>query len=333
MRYGSALQGREGLCQATQRAHEETAATRPPALFRRHAANGPVKAKWGLALSGGAARGLAHIGVIQVLEENGLAPDIVAGSSMGAYIGALWCSGLDGAALEREAHDTSQWRALAELIDPVVPPRRGFLRGDQIRRRLSSTICAAHFSQLRTPLIVTATNLDTLACELLTSGDVSQAVLASCAIPGICEPVMRCGSRYTDGAVTAPVPVSPLLDRGLDVVIAVNVMPPPSDTVGTPARKSERAASDTGFWGALHRRLNYFAKGNLLDTVYRSLGAAQGILAEGACRQAEVVIRPLCEDALWYEFHLPAKHIALGRAAALAQLPKLRALLVRKAAA
>lgn len=297
----------------------------PPVIPAHH------RPRLGIAFSGGAARGLAHIGVIQVLEEHGFTCDVVSGSSMGAYIGALWCAGLDGYALEREAHAVSHWRVLAQLMDPVFPPRRGFVRGDQIRRRLCDTIHAATFEELRTPLLVTATNLDTLSGALFTTGDVAQAVLASCAIPGICEPVEIDGSRYTDGAVTEPVPVAPLLDRGVDAVIAVDVMPPPSfQRYLHEHERAEAAAARDSLVERLQQRLNYFARGNILDTLYRSLGAAQMILAETACAQADVVIRPLCCDASWYEFHRPEKYIALGRAAAVTQLPRLRALLAAK---
>src|SRR5205085_11422905 len=116
----------------------------------------------GLALSSGAAKGFAHIGVIQVLEENGIEVDVVAGSSMGAYIGALWAYGLNGQDLERLARELEGRWALWSLIDPVFPPRQGFLRGYAVRRRLMRSIGNSRFSDMTKPLRVVAGDLATL---------------------------------------------------------------------------------------------------------------------------------------------------------------------------
>jgi hypothetical protein len=99
----------------------------------------------GLALSSGGARGLAHVGVIQVLEENGIEVDVIAGCSMGSYVGAVWAYGYDGVAMERLAREVEHRWGLFELIDPFILPRQGFLRGEKIKRRLKRSIGDAHF--------------------------------------------------------------------------------------------------------------------------------------------------------------------------------------------
>ncbi len=116
----------------------------------------------GLALSSGAAKGLSHIGVIQVLEENGIDVDVVAGASMGAYVGAAWAFGLDGSKLEKMAREMESPWAFLSLIDPVFPPRQGFVRGVAVKKRLKRSIGNVRFAELVRPLRVVATNLETL---------------------------------------------------------------------------------------------------------------------------------------------------------------------------
>src|SRR5439155_1825414 len=106
----------------------------------------------GMALSSGAAKGFAHIGVIQVLEENGIEVDVVAGSSMGAYVGSLWAQGNPGPELERLSRELEGRWPVWSLIDPVFPPRQGFVRGYAIKRRLMRTLGEARFGDLPMPL-------------------------------------------------------------------------------------------------------------------------------------------------------------------------------------
>src|SRR5207248_6261525 len=139
----------------------------------------------GLALSSGGAKGLAHIGVIQVLEENGIEVDVVAGCSMGAYVAAVWGYGCDGKAMERLAREVEGRGGLWRLVDPVFPPREGFMRGWFVKRRLQRTIGDAHFSDLTRPVRIVATNLYTLDRMVFSSGELASAVHASIAIPGV----------------------------------------------------------------------------------------------------------------------------------------------------
>src|SRR2546428_3270068 len=140
----------------------------------------------GLALSSGGARGLAHIGVIQVLEENGIEVDVIAGCSMGAYIGAVWAFGHDGVAMERLARQVEHRWGLFELIDPFILPRQGFLRGEKVKSRLKCSIGDVHFSELVRPLRIVATNLTTLELAVFSSGEGAPAGHASSPVPGAC---------------------------------------------------------------------------------------------------------------------------------------------------
>src|SRR5437867_10509129 len=116
----------------------------------------------GLALSSGGAKGLAHVGVIQVLEENGIEVDVVAGCSMGAYVAAIWGYGRDGKAMEKLAREVEGRWGVWRLVDPVFPPREGFIRGRAVKKRLQRTIGDVQFSELERPVRVVATNLYSL---------------------------------------------------------------------------------------------------------------------------------------------------------------------------
>lgn len=288
----------------------------------------------GLALSSGGARGLAHIGVIQVLEENGIEVDVVAGCSMGSYIGAVWAAGYDGVAMERQARELEHRWGLFDLIDPFILPRQGFLRGEKVKQRLKRAIGDAHFSEVVRPLRIVATHLATLDRVVFSSGEVAAAVHASSAIPGACVPVEVEGELYIDGGIADPLPVDVLEEMGIERIIAINTIPTPAylrtHLEMSRERDSRRGRKTNQLKAFLNRYLNYFAPGNVLDTIMRSFNGAQMQVAEHACQFADVVVRPLSFDGRWHDFRRPGKYIAIGRREAEAHLEEIKALVNRK---
>ncbi|HSH92663.1 MAG TPA: patatin-like phospholipase family protein [Roseimicrobium sp.] len=287
----------------------------------------------GLALSSGGAKGLAHVGILQVLEENGVQVDVIGGCSMGAYIGALWAYGQTGTQLGELAYELKKPLGIWSLIDPAFPPREGFIHGKAVRRRLERTIDHVHFTDLLRPLRVVATNIDTLERAVFASGEVSAAVHASIAIPGVCAPVQLADETYVDGGISDPLPVDVLREMGIERIIAVNTIPTPAYLRCVRELERERRATATNRFSPLRwlrRHLNYFSCGNILDNLLRSVNGAQIRVAEDACRQADVVLRPLSCDGNWHEFDQPGKYIALGRRAALEGLDEIRKLARRK---
>jgi NTE family protein len=283
--------------------------------------------KIGLALSAGGARGLAHVGVIQVLEENNIPIAAIAGTSMGAYVGAVYATGLNGTDLELLAKEIPNRKALRALLDFNIPPTAGLIRGNKIRRHLERCLGEQTFEQLKRPLIVVATDLDALQAHVFDSGPVAPAVHASAAIPGVCSPVLINGRRYTDGGAVDPLPVTLLRERfDLDAVIAVNVLPTYHDldrcqnTTFTPLIKK------SSFMSRLLRPVNLLADGNVLDTFRRSLMCPQVGLVEKEARDAEVLIHPFHCGSSWADFENHARYIETGRRAAEAALPAIRAL-------
>ncbi|HEY1084807.1 MAG TPA: patatin-like phospholipase family protein [Prosthecobacter sp.] len=291
----------------------------------------PGTPRIGLALSGGGARGLAHVGVLQVLESNHIPIAAVAGTSMGAYVGALHAAGFGPAELEELAKEIKDRRTLLRLMDPVFPPTSGLIRGNKIRRHLERSIGARTFEQLDKPLLVVATDLDTMAPHIFDSGPLGAAVHASAAIPGVCAPVHINGQRFTDGGAAEPLPVSLLRERfELDAVIAVNVLPSSQDVLhckDTALIPPKTPGLFTRCLNAVLRPVNLLAYGNVMDTFRRALMCSQLGLAEKESRKADIVIHPFFCESTWFDFENFDRYIRAGRRAAEEALPSIFALL------
>jgi NTE family protein len=180
----------------------------------------------GVALGGGAAKGLAHIGVLEALEEAGVRIDMVAGSSMGAVVGAGYASGLSVDSLENIAL-SSDMRQLVQLLDPAVF-EVGILDGERIRLFLESHYGQRKIQDLPMPFAVTTVDLLTGRLYMIDSGDLSRAVRASMSIPLVFTAIKQDTMLLVDGAIVEPVPVSLLQEMGADYIIGVNVLVPPS---------------------------------------------------------------------------------------------------------
>ena len=175
----------------------------------------------GLALSGGVARGPAHIGVLNVLLRAGIPIDYVAGVSVGSIIGAALCAGLPLDTLNELAPQIS-WRHIARL----VWPRRGFVSFRKLERFVADLIGDRQFHEMKIPYIVVATDLLKGEPVILREGRVASAVHASCAVPGIVEPVDRDGQLLGDGGVSCNLPARQVRALGADYVIGVDLMQP-----------------------------------------------------------------------------------------------------------
>jgi len=177
-------------------------------------------------LGGGAARGMFHIGVLSVLEEYGITPDIVAGTSMGAIIGAMYASGLKTSDLKQIARSID-WKQIMRLTDIVALPKSGLIQGKRIAALLKSILGDTDFSRLKCKYAAVAADLYTGQQVVFTEGSLIEAIRASISIPGIFTPVHYEGHYLVDGGLVNVVPVSVCRDLGADFVIGVNVIPDP----------------------------------------------------------------------------------------------------------
>ena len=172
----------------------------------------------GLVLGAGSARGLAHIGVLQVLREHRIPFDFIVGSSMGALVGAVFAAGADLDLLAKLAVNLN-----VNMLLDIGVPRMGFINGKKVQEFIHLLTKGKSFEELSLPLAVVATDILTGESVVLNRGVVSEAVRASIAIPGVFVPVEYEGRLLVDGAVTSRLPIETARDMGADRVIAVDV--------------------------------------------------------------------------------------------------------------
>lgn len=179
----------------------------------------PFRKKIGLVLGGGAAKGFAHIGVLKVLEENGIIPDMIAGSSIGAVIGAAYALNPNIKELEKISFNFS----LKNKID-LLFPKNGIIKGDKIENYLRHLYEDKKFSDLKIPLYITATDLLKKQEIIFSRGDITKAVRASISIPGIFNPITNNERVLVDGGIIDNLPTEVLRKMGADIIITVNPM-------------------------------------------------------------------------------------------------------------
>jgi len=251
----------------------------------------------GLALGGGAARGFAHVGVIQVLEEAGIKPDLVTGTSAGSLVAALHASGRDGGQLQRIAEAMDE----ATFADWTLPLfNRGMLRGDALARYVHQQVGGRRIEELSLPLGILATDLQNGQGVLFQRGDIATAVRASSAVPGLFLPVPISGREYVDGGLVAPVPVRQARQMGAELVVAVDISQVPE------------AASPGDVFQILLQTFTIMSRSiNSLELQGRDL----------------VVVRPALQGVSGADFSVRRRAILAGRQAMLQALPQLRAAL------
>ncbi len=188
----------------------------------------------GLVLGAGAARGFAHVGVIKALEAQGIRPDIVVGSSAGSVIAALFASGATGNDLNRLALNLDE-ATIADWGLPFAGRFGGLIKGDALQNMVNREVQNKSIEQMRIPLGIVATELQSGKGVLFRTGNTGMAVRASCSVPGVFQPAVISGKEYVDGGLVAPVPVSYARQMGATLVIAVNISSEPvlQDASGT----------------------------------------------------------------------------------------------------
>jgi NTE family protein len=252
--------------------------------------------KFGLALGGGAARGFAHVGVIQVLEEAGIKPDLVVGTSAGSLVAAFYASGKTGAQLQKVAETMEE----ATITDWTVPLLgRGMMRGDALGRYVRLQTGGRRIEDLQMPLGIVATDLHTGEGVLFQRGDIGTAVRASSAVPSVFEPV-RIGKReFVDGGLVSPVPVRYARQMGAEFVLAVDISSPPE-------------AGKTG---------------DMFDILMQTFTIMGKSINSLELHNADLVVRPALHDVGSADFKARKRAIEAGRAAMLKALPQLKAAL------
>jgi NTE family protein len=252
----------------------------------------------GLALGGGFARGFAHLGVLQVLEQSHIPISHVAGTSVGSILGAAYASGAPLARIIEicrtlRFRDIARWRV----------SRLGLASNQRLENLIERVFDSRQFEDLRIPLAVVATDLTSGEPVVFTQGNLVDAIRASCAFPGLFEPVMIGTRCLADGGLVAPVPTRAARDLGAAVVIGVSV------------------GMQDGHRGA---------PTNIFQVVSRAVNAAQKHQLEVWERHANLVLRPDVQSLAWDDFDRADEAIAAGAAAARRALPRIEKLLGQK---
>ena len=257
------------------------------------AAERSARPKIGLALAGGFARGIAHIGVLRAFRDAGIPIDCVAGTSVGALIGAGFCSGIS---LEK-MQEIGQATAFADF-GRWTPSWLGLATNQRMEKYLARMTPATTFAELKTPLAISATDINAGVTIYYLNGSLATPLRASCAYPGLFVPIQYEGRTLVDGFLTAPVPVEGALIQGADIVIAVYL-----EAGGI---ENPRTAVDI-----ISRSFNIIQKHT--DLTWR--------------QQANVIIEPDVSSFAWDDFTKTPELVAAGEAAAMNALPEIVAFL------
>ncbi|RIX49569.1 MAG: patatin-like phospholipase family protein [Rhodocyclales bacterium GT-UBC] len=249
------------------------------------------KPKIGLALGGGAARGFAHIGVIKMLESQGIVPDYVVGTSAGAVVGSLYAAGNDAFAMQKIAQQLDE-----KIFADWTLGGRGFLKGEALQDFINQHLNKRPLEKLNKPFAAVATDLNSGERVVFRTGDTGLAVRASAAVPGVFQPTQFRGKTYVDGGLTSPIPVQAARDMGADFVIAVDISALPE---GQPVD-------------------------SLTAIIWQTTTIMGKAIGGNELKGADIVIRPRLPYVKSWDF--TARHDAMleGERAALAALPAIR---------
>ena len=310
--------------------------------------------KIGLALGGGAARGLAHIGVLEVLQKEGIPIDMVAGTSAGAIVGALYAQGKDSNEIRSLALEFGS-RKLAHFVDPYLP-KSGFIRGKKIQDLLVSYIGRIGFSDMKIPFACVATDVETGEEVVIDQGSVPEAVRASISIPGVFS-VARWADRYlVDGGVVNPVPVNVLKGMGANFVIAVNVIPEVSEGAQRFITEKEDHTKESDIVRKISNKVQRFVKDerdhlekfdivqrvtekvqqsteeqrdilrepDIIHVLMQSLNISMYFLAKASLRDADIIVSPQVAHIGLDDFHSVEECIKQGNLATREMMPEIK---------
>lgn len=251
-----------------------------------------------LVLGGGASRGFAHVGVIKVLEQAGIVPDLIVGTSAGSFVGALYAGNIDSVSLQAIAIEISQ----SDLRDTVFPDR-GFVRGELLQDFINTRLDNRSIEQLNKRFAAVSTDLASGESIAFNRGNTGMAVRASSAIPGVFQPVQINGREYVDGGLVSPVPVRAARKMGADIVIAVDVSRKP----------------------AQHNALK-----SMTDILRQAVSIMTKSVSANEIGEADVIIHPAVNEISALDFERKMEALQLGEQAAREVLPQIRELIRQK---
>lgn len=264
-----------------------------------------ARPKIGLALGGGSAKGLAHIGVIKVLEENNIPIDYIAGTSIGALIGGFYAFSKNISEIEDIALNNNFYEYLSMFFDPSL--YQGLIKGNKVVKFIENYIGQTTFNDLKIPFRCVATDVKSGEPVIEKNGTVAQAIRTSISIPVFFKPIEKDGIFLIDGGLSVPVPVQIVRDMGADIVIAVNL-----------------------YKNNLNSAINKLDIFNVADNSNNILLLH---LADENVKNADIVISPKLESITWNNLFTPEKTkeaVDIGEEAAIEKIEEIKRLLSSK---
>ncbi|MFC1621144.1 patatin-like phospholipase family protein [Candidatus Omnitrophota bacterium] len=275
----------------------------------------------GLALGSGAAFGLAHIGVLKVLEDRRIIIDIISGSSIGALIAGMRGLGFSADRIKEVANKLRSKLKILRLLDFTVPIS-GILAGKKLKRFLRKIFEEKTFEDLEIPVKIMVYDLANRETLVIEKGLLADAVYMSIAVPGIFKPKIEKERVIIDGGVSDPVPVDVLLKQGVKKIIAVNVLPGPRDIheKNMLLKKRDSKEKNLMLTAPLYVKIGLFIMKsirriftpNIFDVIMTTMQSMEYVLGENSCRKANVVLRPVLSSAGSTDFHLANDFIKKG---------------------
>lgn len=289
----------------------------------------------GLALGSGSAMGLSHIGVLQILEEEGINVDMLAGSSIGALFGAFWTAGYSAGEIQTIVLKNNKTRYLLGL-DDLMFPLRGIIRGHHVRSFLKRYLGNKTFCDVRMPFRVVACDARTMQQTVFESGKLIDAVMASISIPGIFAPYGLAGKYYLDGGIVNPLPSDVLVNAGAKKVIAVNVLPSPEEIARTYELNVQKRVKPDFVkqgvlrypWFCLKHKVQEWMDPNLFGLIVSTVQSMEFLMAQLRCMdQLDICLHPDMTGVIWSDFEHAEDLIARGRRETMAHMDQIKRLI------
>ena len=280
----------------------------------------PVRNKVGLVLGSGAARGLAHVGILKALHDHHIPIDIITGTSIGAFFGAIYASGMHpDEMLEKTL--ALNWFQILDLIDPIIN-KSGLIRGNRIEEFIRSLIGNIEFSDLKIPFSCQCTDINTGKLITIKNGNLAQAVRASLSVPGLMIPFNYNDKQLVDGGLVDPIPVKEAQILGADIVIAANV------TTDVDQYTNHKSKKKSGFFSKL-KPSNYIRIPSTYQIILQSIYIMESEIARHnlIANPPDILIKPKIDQFRLYEFYKTQEIVQTGIDATVIYLDQIKALI------